>query len=30
VGISIYAPAIVLAVIFGWPDRVTTLIMGFS
>jgi Na+/proline symporter len=28
VGISLYAPAIVLAVIFGWPDRVTTLIIG--
>lgn len=28
VGISLYAPAIVLAVIFGWPDRVTTLVMG--
>src|SRR3954465_7297462 len=28
VGVSLYAPAIVLAVIFGWPDRVTTLIMG--
>src|SRR5881628_2233800 len=28
VGIALYAPAIVLAVIFGWPDRVTTLIMG--
>ena len=28
VGISLYAPAIVLAVIFGWPDQVTTLIIG--
>jgi len=28
VGVVLYAPAIVLAVIFGWPDRVTTLIMG--
>jgi Na+/proline symporter len=28
VGISIYAPAIVLTVIFGWPDRVTTSVMG--
>ena len=28
VGISLYAPAIVLAVILGWPDRWTTLIMG--
>ncbi len=28
VGISLYAPAIVLSVVFGWPDRLTTLIMG--
>ncbi len=28
VGVSIYAPAIVMSVIFGWPDRVTTLIIG--
>ncbi len=28
VGLSLYAPAIVLAVIFGWPDRLTTLVMG--
>ncbi|MGH9721774.1 MAG: sodium:solute symporter [Bryobacteraceae bacterium] len=28
VGLALYAPAIVLAVIFGWPDRMTTLIMG--
>ena len=28
VGLSLYAPAIVLAVIFGWPDRITTLVMG--
>jgi Na+/proline symporter len=28
VGISLYAPALVLAVIFGWDDRITTLIMG--
>ncbi len=28
VGVSLYAPAIVLAVIFGWPDQVTTLIIG--
>ncbi|MBI1791376.1 MAG: sodium:solute symporter [Acidobacteria bacterium] len=28
VGLALYAPAIVLSVIFGWPDRVTTLIMG--
>jgi len=28
VGVSLYAPAIVLAVIFGWPDQVTTLVIG--
>ena len=28
VGIAIYAPAIVMSVIFGWPDRITTLIIG--
>ncbi|MCC6859680.1 MAG: sodium:solute symporter [Bryobacterales bacterium] len=28
VGLSLYAPAIVLAVIFGWPDQWTTVIMG--
>jgi Na+/proline symporter len=28
VGIALYAPALVLAVIFGWDDRITTLIMG--
>src|SRR6202049_3192445 len=28
VGISLYAPALVLAVILGWPDRITTLVMG--
>ncbi|HVP49311.1 MAG TPA: hypothetical protein VMT32_22115 [Bryobacteraceae bacterium] len=28
VGLSLYAPAIVLAVIFGWPDRLTTMAMG--
>ena len=28
VGLSLYAPAIVLAVIFGWPDRITTAAMG--
>jgi Na+/proline symporter len=28
VGLTIYAPAIVLSVILGWPDRITTLIMG--
>jgi len=27
-GITIYAPAVVLTVILGWPDRITTLIMG--
>ena len=27
-GLTIYAPAIVLSVIMGWPERVTTLIMG--
>ena len=28
IGISIYAPAIVLSVIFGWNDRATTLLIG--
>jgi Na+/proline symporter len=28
VGIAIYAPAIVMTVIFGWSDRITTLIIG--
>ncbi len=28
VGLALYAPAIVLSVILGWPDRVTTMIMG--
>src|SRR5437868_13021083 len=28
VGVSLYAPAIVLAVIFGWPDQLTTLVIG--
>ena len=28
VGISFYAPAIVMSVIFGWNDRLTTLIIG--
>jgi SSS family solute:Na+ symporter len=28
VGLSLYAPAIVLTVILGWPDRITTMIMG--
>ena len=30
VGLTFYAPAIVLSVIFGWPDRVTTLIIGIT
>ncbi|HWQ56987.1 MAG TPA: sodium:solute symporter [Bryobacteraceae bacterium] len=30
VGLTIYAPALVLSVILGWSDRVTTMIMGFS
>jgi SSS family transporter len=28
VGVALYAPAIVLTVIFGWPDQWTTLFMG--
>jgi len=28
VGVALYAPAVVLTVILGWPDRMTTLIMG--
>lgn len=28
VGVALYAPAIVLTVIFGWPDQWTTLVMG--
>ncbi len=28
VGLALYAPAIVLSVIFGWPDQATTVIMG--
>lgn len=28
VGIALYAPAAVLTVILGWPDQLTTLIMG--
>ena len=28
VGITLYAPAVVLTVILGWPDWITTLIMG--
>ena len=27
-GITIYAPAIVLSIILGWPERVTTLLVG--
>jgi Na+/proline symporter len=27
-GITLYAPAVVLSVILGWPDHVTTLVMG--
>ena len=27
-GIAIYAPAIVMSSIFGWPDRITTLLIG--
>src|SRR3954467_14220807 len=27
-GISLYAPAVVLSVILGWPDRMTTILMG--
>jgi Na+/proline symporter len=27
-GLSLYAPAVVLSVILGWPDRVTTVMMG--
>jgi len=30
VGLTFYAPAIVLSVIFGWPDRLTTLIIGIT
>lgn len=28
VGLALYAPAIVMSVIFGWNDRVTTLVIG--
>ena len=28
VGVTLYAPAVVLTVILGWPDRLTTLVMG--
>jgi Na+/proline symporter len=27
-GLTLYAPAIVLSVILGWPERVTTMLMG--
>jgi Na+/proline symporter len=27
-GLAFYAPAIVMSVIFGWPDRLTTLVIG--
>src|ERR1700726_5016495 len=27
-GLSLYAPAVVLAAILGWPDRLTTVLMG--
>jgi len=27
-GLALYAPAVALSVILGWPDRVTTVIMG--
>ena len=27
-GLSLYAPAVVLSVILGWPDRLTTVVMG--
>lgn len=28
IGVALYAPAIVLTVLLGWPDRLTTLVMG--
>lgn len=28
VGLAMYAPAIVMSVIFGWPDQVTTAVIG--
>jgi Na+/proline symporter len=28
VGLALYAPAIVMSVIFAWPDRLTTLVIG--
>jgi len=27
-GVALYAPAVVLSVVLGWPDQVTTLVMG--
>jgi len=30
VGIALYAPAVVLTVIFGWSDRMTTVLMGLT
>jgi SSS family transporter len=27
-GLSLYAPAVVLSIILGWPDRATTVVMG--
>src|SRR5258708_28347395 len=27
-GLTIYAPAVVLSVILGWPDGITTIVMG--
>src|SRR5438874_13734091 len=29
-GVALYAPAIVLSVILGWPDRLTTIIVGVT
>lgn len=28
IGVALYAPAIVLTVLIGWPDRLTTIVMG--
>ncbi|MEJ7608122.1 MAG: sodium:solute symporter [Bryobacteraceae bacterium] len=28
VGVALYAPSVVLTVLLGWPDKITTLIMG--
>ena len=28
VGLALYAPALVMSVIFGWPDQLTTLLIG--